>query len=203
MFEAPWPRRVRVSWGVSLALLSGAWLAWAARCAQQSRLAPTTVNKKHRGPSLLQVAQEGRAGKERDAANAQQACASRLRRQERRVGVRHEVHDRGGSGEEQHRSGGQLARRRAISRDGESTELLRLGQQAQALDVGQREARLLSCKAERRNEERDTARGARVRSVPARNTRCRTPTAGEPLARGAACGAAVVRVRQRQRAGRR
>lgn len=45
MFEAPWPRRVRASWAVSLALLSGVWLAWAARSARRARLAQT-ANKK-------------------------------------------------------------------------------------------------------------------------------------------------------------
>ena len=137
--------------------------------------------------SLLQRAQERSASKEAETAHRQHASASGLRRQEGGVGVRHKVNNGGGSREQQHSSGGQLARRAAVGCDGQSPQGLRLRQQAQALNVGQREAGLLGC-ARWRKKKRVPARGAGVRAV----------IAGEPLAHGAARTAALGRARQRQ-----
>ena len=93
--------------------------------------------------SLLQRAQERGASEEAEPAHRQHASASGLRRQEGGIGVRHKVNNGGGSREQQHSGGGELARRAAVGCDGQSPQGLRLRQQAQALNVGQREAGLL------------------------------------------------------------
>jgi len=137
--------------------------------------------------SLLQRAQERGACEQAKPANRQHASASGLRRQEGGVGIRNKVNNGGGSREEQHSGGGQLARRAAVGCDGQGTQRLRLRQQAQALNVGQREARLLGC-ARRRKKRRVPACGAGVSAV----------IAGEPLAHSTARAAAAGRAWRRQ-----
>ena len=94
---------------------------------------------------LLQVAQDGTPDQEAQAHAAQDRCACALRHEQGGVRVGDGDNNAGGSDEQGKASQREDARCVAVSGQRQRAQRLRLGEQAQRLDSGQREAGLLGC----------------------------------------------------------
>ena len=95
--------------------------------------------------ALLQITQDVPCDQRRQASAAQHRCACSLRREQGSVRVGHEDNDPSGGGEQAKAGQEQDTRCVAVCRQRQRAQRLRLAQQPQGLDPGQREAGLLGC----------------------------------------------------------